>query len=297
MNGANSLPTPEQVGILNGRQAALQAATADLLQRGVLRSSAGGALVVGPVDQLPLTALQRAVLDGVSQGAGPLENLPPVVRTLEALQRDAVRHGLLRARRAGADEWALRVCFAAICATIIFAVAATGTHTVAAFIGATAAVGVAIIAGFLAMRLPSGGLRTPAAHQLLDQLRGQVPRDTPGVAGAGLGHAVALYGTRPLLIAFPAAATLGWALVDNPLDEARRHPPSAATSDGGYPGSSCSSGTSDSDWSGHHGGGSGDAWCSSGGCNSGSCGGSSCSSGSCGSSCGSSCGGGSSCSS
>lgn len=308
MNGANDLPTPEQVGILNGRQAALQAATADLLQRGVIAPTASGALMVARRDHLPVTALQQAVLDGVSQGVTRLEKMPDVVAALDVLQRDAVRHGLLdppRLRRGGTTALALATVtvgfFAVLMTASSLSAPSPGSVPAVVIVAVPFVCLVIMLVRRVRVRRAGVDLRTAAGRQALDAIRRDVPRTTwgPGLkSGSSLGHAVALYGTRPMLVAFPAAATLGWALSDQPLDEMQRHAAMGAPTGSGTSGFTCSSGST-SDWSGDSGH-SGGAWCGSGNscgaggsCNSGSCGSSSCG----GSSCGSSCGGGGGCSS
>ena len=85
--------TPEHIAMLNGRIAAVQAATADLLERGALRSDghtvSAGATVPG------MTDLQRAIHRAVHNGAPRVEQDRDVVVQLDLLQRDCVRRGLL----------------------------------------------------------------------------------------------------------------------------------------------------------------------------------------------------------
>ena len=310
--GASDM-TPEQVGMLNGRAAALQAATADLLERGYLRQTAYGRLEAWTIPPADVTPLQRAVVDAVRCRAPRLENVPAVRAALDELQRDAVRRGLLNPPRRGGKGEALKMTFMTLFGVALAIIAATGKSVGGVVVG----LGFTCFGAYnlvRAVRTTRQGRRTPAGAAALEQIRLRVPSPAAGLTQppmrGGLGYSVGLYGTRPLLIAFPATAALGWGLSDHVVDEemqrhARASSSAEPSSTNGY---TCSSGTSSSDWScdthsGHSGGsgGSGDAWCSggnccgsAGSCNSGSCGGGS----SCGgSSCGSSCGGGSSCSS
>ena len=226
---------------------------------------------------------------------------------LDELQRDAVRRGLLNPPRRGGRGETLKMTFMTLFGVAMAIIAATGKSVGGVVVG----LGFTCFGAYnlvRAVRTTRQGRRTQAGAAALEQMRLRVPSPAAGLTQppmrGGLGYSVGLYGTRPLLIAFPATAALGWGLSDHVVDEEmQRH---ARASSGAEPSSTngytCSSGTSSSDWScDTHSGGSGDAWCSggnccgsAGSCNSGSCGGGS----SCGgSSCGSSCGGGSSCSS
>ena len=224
---------------------------------------------------------------------------------LDELQRDAVRRGLLNPPRRGGKGEALKMTFMTLFGVAMAIIAATGKSVGGVLVGL----------GFTCFRgvqpracyaHHTAGAPHAGRAAALEQIRLRVPSPAAGLTQppmrGGLGYSVGLYGTRPLLIAFPATAALGWGLSDHVVDEEmQRH---ARASSGAEPSSTngytCSPGTSSSDWSydthSGHSGGSGDAWCSggnccgsAGSCNSGSCGG--------GSSCGSSCGGGSSCSS
>lgn len=134
----------------------------------------------------------------------------------------------------------------------------------------------------------------------LNALRGNHPAPTAPPPPQELGRSVGLYGTRPLFMAIPPAAALGWTLYDHPDPNKLLHETGSSNT------FSCSSSVGDGGSTTHHGsdhhGCGGGHWCGSGNscgsggsCNSGSCSSSGCSSGSCGggSSCGSSCGGGS----
>lgn len=118
--------TPEQVGMLNGRAAALQAATADLLERGYLRQTAYGRLEAWTIPPADVTPLQRAVVDAVRCRAPRLENVPAVRAALDELQRDAVRRGLLNPPRRGGKGEALKMTFMTLFGVAMAIIAATG---------------------------------------------------------------------------------------------------------------------------------------------------------------------------
>ena len=119
--------TPEQVGMLNGRAAALQAATADLLERGYLRQTAYGRLEAWTIPPADVTPLQRAVVDAVRCRAPRLENVPAVRAALDELQRDAVRRGLLNPPRRGGRGETLKMTFMTLFGVAMAIIAATGT--------------------------------------------------------------------------------------------------------------------------------------------------------------------------
>lgn len=266
------MTSPEHIAMLNGRMAALQAATADLLERGALRPDGRHNILAGPA--VPgMTGLQHAIHQAVADGSLHLERDPRVVAELDLLQRDCVRRGLLRPPRTSSKPagWLTLLLLVGV-----FAVVMVVKRTPPAMLLIPLAIGaVAAVALVRSARGPKDR-RTKAGIAALQQARATAAPNVP------LGVRVGAFGTRPLLTAFPAAAALGWPLTDfdDPNVQALRW---ASSGNSGY---SCSSSSTGEQWC------SGGNTCGSGGsCNSGSCSGGSCSSGGCGggSSCGSSC--------
>lgn len=258
------MTSPEHIAMLNGRMAALQAATADLFERGALRSSGAHDVVAGPAAP-GMTDLQKAVHRAVANGTLHLERDRDVIAQLDLLQRDCVRRGLLhpprRARRP-LRYLAMTIVLGFVCLLLVGSGA-----PVALMLVPVVFVAVIIVRAVIAVRRGKDR-RTKAGIATLRQARAGVSTAAP------LGVQVGAFGTRPLMVAFPAAAALSWPITDfdDPHVQAQRL---MGTGSGG---ASCSSWTSGSD-----------TWCSGGN----SCGsGGSCNSGSCGSS---GCGGGSSC--
>ena len=173
--------TPEQVGMLNGRAAALQAATADLLERGYLRQTAYGRLEAWTIPPADVTPLQRAVVDAVRCRAPRLENVPAVRAALDELQRDAVRRGLLNPPRRGGKGEALKMAFMTLFGVAMAIIAATGKSVGGVVVG----LGFTCFGAYnlvRAVRTTRQGRRTqarimPLAHALESDMLGPLSAD------------------------------------------------------------------------------------------------------------------------
>lgn len=274
---------PEDIGMLNGRLPALHAATADLIARGALREVNGG-FVVERSRCSGLTELQRSIVTAIERGVYPLESDAGVTMALSALQKKLAEAGYLtRKQKPKVTVWLPALVMAAVALSVTMVLLTkTGSGMVMPIL-VIMVIGVVMTLRNLTRHKIGPVRRSHEGTQLLKDLRSrhQLPPAGQSPRPEVLGTTVALYGTRPLMMAVPAAAAFGWLLTDIPApDEELQRMTASGTSGSSYSCSSSSSSTSDSDWDGD----SNSSCCS--------CSGSSCSSGS---SCGSSCSSGSSC--
>lgn len=190
--GRDEMTTPEHIAMLNGRTAAVQAATADLLERGALRSDghtvSAGATVPG------MTDLQRAIHRAVHNGAPRVEQDRDVVAQLDLLQRDCVRRGLLHPpKRAKNGRSVGGLLLGGVILLVVLAVLKAPIPLVVVTM-----VAIVVALFFVIRRQPAKReRRTKQGIAALQQARAETSETAP------LGSRVAAFGTRPLLLAFP----------------------------------------------------------------------------------------------
>lgn len=281
---------PEQIAILNGHLTAVQTAMASLVARGICTTTQRGGLHINtPHPLTPLTRLEAAVIAASHSQTTHIERDAHVRKALGRLQKDAVAAKLLRAPKVsflGAVAGVIFQCFATliVCApigTLIEPFVDDPEGYNAIMMGLIGIAGVLIVVNFvrcLFTRVWRGGRprRTEKGIEALARLRGvhrppfTLPRPDE------LPYAVALYGSRPLLMALPALAALGWIIQDIPDPSAQLGAQFHHSSGG-----ACGGGTSSSDEY------TDDAWCSAGdSCGSSGCGGGDGGCGGCGGGCG-----------
>lgn len=265
---------PEQIAILNGHLTTVQTATASLVTQGLLTTDQRGGLhVAAPHPLTPLTELETAVLKAALVSPTHIERSEKVRKAVGQLQKEAVAARLLRAPRksigsmiagmlgrcfvAGAIITALRLPIASALGEqdpqrVTSAMLAAGLGWVVVMLSADV---VTLIVRRLRPRRTGKGIAT------LVQLRGVHRQPFTLLRPHELPYSVALYGSRPLLMALPALAACGWVVQDIPDPSVHLSAQYHHSSGGG-----CGGGSSASDYDD-------DAWCSAGdACGSGGCG-------------------------